>query len=185
MIHLLQGANLASTQLLDWPHLDSQFKRHFMTAQLRLGAACGVHPDCLVLSGVNLNGWAVDGGAFGDIYKGFVQGHEVAIKVLRVFNSSDRQKLLKVRLHAYTIPADESTFQAFSREVTIWEQLSHPNVLKFYGVFYCLDRLSFVSPWMENGNILKYLENEPETERFPLVSSIHHCSCALSYPIWQ
>lgn len=104
MICLLRDANLASNQLLDWPHLDNQFKRHFITAQLRLCAASAVHPDCLMLSGVTVSSqWAVDGGGFGDIWKGLVQGREVAIKVLRVFNSSEKQILLKVRLDAYAL----------------------------------------------------------------------------------
>ncbi|KAJ7224830.1 kinase-like domain-containing protein, partial [Mycena rebaudengoi] len=50
--------------------------------------------------------------------------------------------------------------QKFCREALIWQQFEHPYILPMLG----LDRESFspslcmVSPWMENGTVLKYLE---------------------------
>jgi len=38
----------------------------------------------------------VAGGRFGDVYKGRFRGREIAIKVLRVYQKSDMNKLLKV-----------------------------------------------------------------------------------------
>ncbi|KAJ7802914.1 kinase-like domain-containing protein, partial [Mycena leptocephala] len=50
------------------------------------------------------------------------------------------------------------------REALIWRQLTHPNVLPFFGVYYLETRLCLVSPWMENGNIMKFLEiTQPAT----------------------
>jgi serine/threonine protein kinase len=54
-----------------------------------------------------------------------------------------------------------------------WRQLSHPNVLPFYGVFHLNNnrsRVCLVSPWMENGNIIQFLKKNPEVDRIPLVS---------------
>jgi len=54
----------------------------------------------------------------------------------------------------------ENDVQEFSSEAVIWRQLSHPNVLPFYGV-YRLDRdpprVCFACPWMENGNVVQFL----------------------------
>jgi hypothetical protein len=54
----------------------------------------------------------------------------------------------------------------------LWRQLSHPQVLPFYGVYRWPNeshRLSFVSPWMTNGNIVTYLKASPEADRRSLV----------------
>jgi hypothetical protein len=40
---------------------------------------------------------ALDAGSFGDIWKGSLGGQEICIKVLKVFQKSDKVKLLKVR----------------------------------------------------------------------------------------
>ncbi|KAJ7855370.1 kinase-like domain-containing protein [Mycena leptocephala] len=67
---------------------------------------------------------------------------------MRVFGDSDVQSILN----------------KFGREALIWRQLAHPNVLPFFGVYYLEARLCLVSPWMENGNIKKFLEiNKPAT----------------------
>ncbi|KIM87462.1 hypothetical protein PILCRDRAFT_63602, partial [Piloderma croceum F 1598] len=49
------------------------------------------------------------------------------------------------------------SLQDFSTEVVTWRQLSHPNVLPFYGVFHLNNnrtRVCLISQWMENGNIV-------------------------------
>lgn len=66
---------------------------------------------------------------------------------------------------------DLRDIQEFATEAVIWRQLSHPNVLPFYGVFHLEDdRLCLVSPWMNNGNVVHFLESAPETKCVPLVS---------------
>lgn len=69
-------------------------------------------------------------------------------------------------------------FQEFSCEAVIWRQLTHQNILPFYGV-YRLDRnpprVCFVCPWMENGNLVSYLsERAPATNCVPIVSQWRH-----------
>ena len=43
-------------------------------------------------------------------------------------------------------------------EAVLWKQLKHPNVLPFLGVFLdTSERPCLVSPWMENGNLTRYV----------------------------
>ncbi|KAJ7113484.1 kinase-like domain-containing protein [Mycena epipterygia] len=63
---------------------------------------------------------------------------------MRLFEDSDVAAVLK----------------EFGREAVIWRQLCHPNLLPFFGLYYLDKRLCLVSPWMENGNILKFLSKE-------------------------
>jgi serine/threonine protein kinase len=53
--------------------------------------------------------------------------------------------------------------QEFSREALICRQLCHPNVLPFFGVYNFDDRLCLVSPWMEDGHIMKFLAAKQPT----------------------
>lgn len=62
-------------------------------------------------------------------------------------------------------------FQRFSREAILWGQLSHPNLLPFFGLYRFRSRMCIVSPWMENGPIPSYLENTPRVDRVLLVGS--------------
>ncbi|PBK81552.1 kinase-like protein [Armillaria gallica] len=60
------------------------------------------------------------------------------------------------------------------RETIVWKQLRHDYILPFIGVDavtmpgkYCL-----ISPWMENGTVLHYLENHPHTDRLTCIREI-------------
>ncbi|KAJ7835779.1 kinase-like domain-containing protein, partial [Mycena leptocephala] len=117
-------------------------------ALLRLSRESGLHPQCFVLPELHKVGNQVAAGGFGDLWKGLVRNISVSVKIMRVFEDSDVQAILK----------------KFSREALIWRQLAHPNILPFFGVYYLETRLCLVSPWMENGNIMKFLEiNKPDT----------------------
>ncbi|KAF7367939.1 Protein kinase domain-containing protein [Mycena sanguinolenta] len=136
--------------LLDY---DSDFafisRRRLFTALRRLSRASGLHPRCFPLSDLEL-GTHVAGGSFGDVYKGSLRGQGVAIKIMRVFNKRDI----------------DIAVQNFGQEAVIWRQLSHPNLLPFFGLYYFNERLCLVSPWMENGDIQTFFKNHPcSTER--------------------
>ncbi len=56
----------------------------------------------------------------------------------------------------------------------LWAHLSHPNILPFYGIYRLGDmygRMALISPWMENGHLRVFLQNEPDADRILLVSS--------------
>ncbi|KAJ7843675.1 kinase-like domain-containing protein, partial [Mycena leptocephala] len=123
-------------------------KSLILKALLRLSRESGLHPRCFVLPELHKVGNQVAAGGFGDLWKGLVHGVGVSVKIMRVFGDSDVQSILN----------------KFSREALIWRQLAHPNILPFFGVYYLETRLCLVSPWMENGNIMKFLEiNKPAT----------------------
>jgi serine/threonine protein kinase len=76
-------------------------------------------------------------------------------------------------------------FQEFTSEAVTWRQLSHPNVLPFYGVYQLArnpPRVCLACPWMENGNLVQFLANRAlDTNCIPLVCyelkvshDIHH-----------
>ncbi|KAG6913754.1 hypothetical protein DXG01_004517, partial [Tephrocybe rancida] len=50
---------------------------------------------------------------------------------------------------------------AFAKEYILWSQLSHPNVLPFYGLHdFHRGQISLVSPWAENGSLKEFLGQE-------------------------
>lgn len=81
---------------MDFP-LDPNAKRRLIGALIKLSRASGLYPDCMILKGIELTGGdAVAGGAYGDVWKGKMRGEQLAVKVLKVFQKSDMEKLLKV-----------------------------------------------------------------------------------------
>ncbi|KAF8174662.1 kinase-like domain-containing protein, partial [Mycena galopus ATCC 62051] len=147
--------------LQDFLDLDSfsVVKPLICKALLRLSHASGLYPRCFTLTGLQKVGQQVDGGGFGDIWKGLVHGHTVCVKIMRIFQNDRIKDLLK----------------EFSREALIWRQLCHPNLLPFFGLYYHdLDnRLCLVSPWMENGNVVEFLrKNPPDMDRLSLILDV-------------
>ena len=78
--------------------VDPALKHRHVKALVRLSAATGLYPECLVLEGIEIIGDAVGGGGFADIFKGCLLDQEIAVKMLRVYQKSDIGKLLKVML---------------------------------------------------------------------------------------
>ncbi|KAF7354991.1 Protein kinase domain-containing protein [Mycena sanguinolenta] len=129
-------------------------KTLFSKALFRLSGKCGLHPTCFTLTGLEKMGRQVAGGGFGDICKGLVGGQIVAVKSMRQFADDDVKASLK----------------KLGREALIWRQLSHPNLLPFFGLYMLEDRLCLVSPWMENGDLRLFLSvAPPDMDRVSLV----------------
>ena len=63
--------------------------------------------------------------------------------------------------------------QQFCREIVVWKNLSHPNVLPLLGVSFSTRPYSFhmASPWMKNGNVTEYTRSNPSANRLQLVSA--------------
>ncbi|KAJ7318976.1 hypothetical protein DFH08DRAFT_819419 [Mycena albidolilacea] len=139
----------------------SVLKPFLFKALLRLSRSSGRHPQCLALSGLKTVGQQVTGGGFGDIWKGFVRGQNVCVKIMRIFEDSNVEAVLKY-------------IQEFGREAVIWRQLCHPNLLPFFGIYYLDSRLCLVSPWMEYGNVIRFLTAEKPTnaERLSLILDV-------------
>ncbi|KAJ7018123.1 kinase-like domain-containing protein, partial [Mycena alexandri] len=102
-------------------------------------------------------------GGFGDIWRALVHEQKIAIKVMRTFllTSFCRQSNLTICI------------QEFAREAMIWRQLSHPNVLPFFGLHCAESMPCLVSPWMENGNITQFLRiDQPNIDRLSLILDV-------------
>ncbi|KAF9258242.1 kinase-like protein [Marasmius fiardii PR-910] len=57
--------------------------------------------------------------------------------------------------------------QQFYKEALLWTHFSHPNILPFYGVNATLfpGKLCLVSPWMVNGDLVKFLKSNPSHDK--------------------
>ncbi|KAK7437405.1 hypothetical protein VKT23_018650 [Stygiomarasmius scandens] len=135
---------------------------------IRLSKSSGLYPTCLILDNVTKIGeHPVASGGFGEIWRGRVGDHLACLKIVRIYGESDVQKLLK----------------EFLKEAILWRQLTHPNVTPFLGLYF-LDstkqRVCLISPWMENGNLRKYLSNHP-VEFEDRIRLAYDVACGLSY----
>ncbi|KAH7927211.1 kinase-like protein, partial [Leucogyrophana mollusca] len=138
--------------LVENPAIDSIQKALFANALVQLSKRACCYPESLVLEDIKIDtAHPVVTGAYSEVWKGFAQGHSVAVKKVRMLRS-DLEDILK----------------DCAREAIIWSRLSHPNLLPFYGIFYLDDersRISLISPWMEHGHVGEYLERFPRTDR--------------------
>ncbi|TFK46551.1 kinase-like protein [Heliocybe sulcata] len=114
---------------------------------VKVALSTGCFPSTLFIHGVHAEANLTTGGGFADIYCGHWFGRRVAVKRLRIFpTDSDQRKMRATRI--------------LYRETLIWRALDHPNILPLYGIddqvfapFVCM-----ISPWMEHGNIVQYIE---------------------------
>ncbi|KAJ7229243.1 kinase-like domain-containing protein [Mycena rebaudengoi] len=124
---------------------------------LKLSEACDKLPSSLFISGVTgCDEHATFGGGFGDIYQASYAGKTVALKLVRTFHGQE-------------------TRLKFCREALVWQDLQHPYILPLIGI----DRESFpatslcmVSPWMEHGTALRYLNDHGRANVDRLLSEI-------------
>ena len=74
---------------------------------MRLSQKSGLHPRCFVLPELHKVGKQVAAGGFGDLWKGLVHQVNVSVKIMRVFEDSDVQAILKVEFSSLRqIPFD-------------------------------------------------------------------------------
>ncbi|PBK68307.1 kinase-like protein [Armillaria solidipes] len=152
--------------LLDVSGLPPISKRTLLKTSLRLTRIHDCVPRCLVLKGFKKTGdRAFSLGHFGELWRGEIEGVEVAVKQARIFtNDNNIKKVLR----------------EVRREAIIWRQCDHPNVLPFYGIFrdsapstYCL-----VSPFLDNGSLRRYMNKTVDPDRHKLALDI---TCGMDY----
>lgn len=98
--------------------------------------------------------------AVADVKRPVTEGDRlsVAIRIIRPVVEAGQQKSLERRL---------------KREIALWHQLRHENILPLYGISQKFDNLTAtISPWMNNGNIMEYLERVPNADRYELLRGI-------------
>ncbi|KAG6907960.1 hypothetical protein DXG01_006748 [Tephrocybe rancida] len=136
--------------LLDSPDLNPHFRKGLSVATQRISARSGLYPACYELKDVVQQGqYPVNAGGFTDIYKGVFRGRVVCLKTIRLYQNDQIHLVLK----------------STSKEAILWRQLLHPNVLTFFGLYRFQNRISLVTPWMENGDITVYLKKNPTAPR--------------------
>ncbi|KAJ7852569.1 kinase-like domain-containing protein, partial [Mycena leptocephala] len=145
--------------------MNDKLRRRCQTGIQKIARSKEILPPRIFIHALKRQGRnAVAGGGYADIWKGTVENKTVCLKVLRVFLSGlDRQKLFK---------AVDS--QSFAKEVLIWRQLRHPNILFLLGInleefspSFCL-----ISPWLAQGTILEFLQTNPNHDRIRSVVEV-------------
>ncbi|KAL0069386.1 hypothetical protein AAF712_003409 [Marasmius tenuissimus] len=140
----------------------AKYRRKCMKCLTALLNKHHILPSSLFVEDVAQEGkFAVASGSFADIYKGTYRGRLVCLKVLRFHIQAEQHKKDKI--------AEE-----FYKETLVWTQLSHPNVLPFHGVSTTLfpERFCLISPWMENGHIITFLERTPDHDKLKTLVEI-------------
>ncbi|KAK1216490.1 hypothetical protein PQX77_020885 [Marasmius sp. AFHP31] len=153
---------------------DADLRSHIIKASIQLSNHSGLSPHCLQISEVeDLSDAPVEYGGAADIWTGNLEGVKVAVKVIQHrLGSQKHGQTIKVRLNTLAFitrlePGADHDFKAFTREALIWRNLNHPNILPFTGMYWFNEaqgQLCLVSPWMENGNLLQFLSDNPDID---------------------
>lgn len=135
---------------------DARFRRNLIMATKRLSSKTDLFPSLFNLANVQRsNKQAVASGAYADIYQGLFQGECVCLKVIRMTQTSTYSRIAK----------------AIAREAIVWGQLSHPNLLPFYGLYRVEQELCLVSPWAKNESMINFLKTKPDASTRLLLCS--------------
>ncbi|KAG8922008.1 hypothetical protein FRC02_012213 [Tulasnella sp. 418] len=107
-------------------------------------------------------------GGNSDIYKA-----ELAMDIHR----NDGKQLVAIKvLRSVRIPANRETSEILKkrlmREMAVWSQLHHVNVVPFLGYGFTGDFPCLVAPWYVNGQIPDYMTRNPNIDRTPLVMGV-------------
>ncbi|KAL0566778.1 hypothetical protein V5O48_015224 [Marasmius crinis-equi] len=136
-------------KLADGPNIDDNLRSSILKMMLHLSKHSGLCPNFLFIRNVKkIGAFPVGGGRFGDVWKGKIGEQLVCLKVVKVYLTSDVAHLMK----------------EYIREAIVWQQLKHPNLLPFIGMYYldkAREQLCLVSPWMGRGDLLRYLNETP------------------------
>jgi hypothetical protein len=153
--------------------MDPANKRLLVRALTRLSERSGLYPESLTLTNVTPERGRRASGGSADVYKGICLDEDIALKVFKIPLPSGVNSLNSWR-------SSDDRFPGLFHEFMTWRQLSHPNVIPFYGVHFLEDpleiRFCFVSPWMENGNVVEFLARQncmaPYTDTTDCVSLV-------------
>ncbi|CAE6480721.1 unnamed protein product [Rhizoctonia solani] len=81
-------------------------------------------------------------------------------------------KALRISLDTDTITQKTKHLKHAARELHTWGKCTHPNVLQLHGLAVFRGRIGMISPWMEKGNLPRYLEQTPDVDRCNLCIQI-------------
>ncbi|KAG8955769.1 hypothetical protein FRC03_011085 [Tulasnella sp. 419] len=103
-------------------------------------------------------------GGNSDIYKARLERSQqaeemqiIAVKVLR-----------SIRIRPDCVP-EEILRKRLMREMRVWSQLQHSNIVPFLGYAFSGSFPCMIAPWYENGNAPEYIARTPDADRTQLV----------------
>ncbi|KAG8922007.1 hypothetical protein FRC02_012212 [Tulasnella sp. 418] len=107
-------------------------------------------------------------GGNSDIFKA-----ELAMDIHR----NDGKQLVAIKvLRSVRIPANRETSEILKnrlmREMAVWSQLHHVNVVPFLGYGFTGELPCLIAPWYANGHIPDYMTRNPNIDRTPLVMGV-------------
>ncbi|KAJ8081479.1 hypothetical protein PM082_007324 [Marasmius tenuissimus] len=174
-VHLLQLEPSSATIVIELlytelqkPGLEDDYRQCCIKCLKPLVKEFQTLPSSLFLRDVERDGTGVlTGGGFADVYKGISGGKAVCLKVLQVHIAESGRKREKLK-------AD------FCQEALLWTQLRHPNLLSLLRVNTNLfpEGLCLVSPWMDHGDIITFLRENPGHDR---IRAVHEIVSGLEY----
>ncbi|KNZ79913.1 putative serine/threonine-protein kinase [Termitomyces sp. J132] len=146
--------------LLDLSEITSDFKRNVTVAAQELSKRSGLLPKCYILEDLKIDD--VSGAFFtreglSGYHRGDYLGRTVSLKALRSHQGTTNGQL----------PKEISTDL-----IILWSQLSHTNLLPVFGLYQFQSCIYLVSPWMENGHILEFLQTNSHTNRALLLLDV-------------
>ncbi|QRV89048.1 Tyrosine kinase catalytic domain protein [Ceratobasidium sp. AG-Ba] len=101
----------------------------------------------------------ISGGGFGGVFRGrLATGKRIAIKC--------------PRLHLWQDAATGKVLKRVVREIHAWSCLNHPNILELLGLAQFRGQIAMVSPWMNNGSLLEYINRNPSVDRYTLLLGV-------------
>ncbi|KAF5349511.1 hypothetical protein D9756_009020 [Leucocoprinus leucothites] len=148
----------AIIEYLYFPVFPTPWLRKYCLVELyKLCKATLLYPYCYALKKSILIGQQESSGGFSDIFRGRFGERDLCLKVVRLYQKSDTDALLKL----------------YAKEVILWGHLQHPNIVPFYGAYYFNElhrQICLVSPWMQRGNLVEYLKRHTSVPRIPFIN---------------
>ncbi|KAG8948542.1 hypothetical protein FRC03_000711 [Tulasnella sp. 419] len=110
-------------------------------------------------------GQIINCGGYSDIFQGDLglddKQIQVAIKALRVQGYIEKTAI------------EERLRKRFYREVLLWDRLHHSNVVPLLGYIILPHGFpALISPWYVNGNVIRYLQSHPTSDRLALALDV-------------
>ncbi|KAF8593826.1 kinase-like protein [Ceratobasidium sp. AG-I] len=97
----------------------------------------------------------IDGGGFANIYRVTLQDSSVlAVKCIK--GAQGEYKQVKQTI----------------RELSTWSHLRHKSIVPLLGLALFRGQLAMVSPWNKRGNVMKYILQHPDVDRFSLCKQV-------------
>lgn len=121
-------------------------------------------------------------GGYGEVYKARLDGFLLPVAVKELRAPGNKKQWLRVEMVSGSvhymgpsIDTQRPPKQSFVRELRVWSEMDHPNIIPLVGFHLDSKRgvFRFISPFLGEGNVTEYLERTKAdaSTRFRLVST--------------